>query len=115
MNQLFIELYLDEDVDVTIATLLRARGFHAITTQEAGQTGSDDARQLAYAVSRQLTLLTHNRIDFERLAETYFNSGKHHYGIIIAVRRPPYEILHRLLIILNTVTADEMKDQLRYI
>ncbi len=27
MNQLFIELYLDEDVDVLIADLVRARGF----------------------------------------------------------------------------------------
>ena len=115
MNQLFIELYLDEDVDVTIATLLRARGFQTVTTQEARQTSNDDARQLAYAISRQMTLLTHNRVDFERLAEAYFNSGKHHDGIIIDVRRPPFEILRRLLVILNTIAADEMKDQLRYI
>jgi hypothetical protein len=39
MNRLFIELYLDEDVDVFIADLVRARGFKAITTQEAGQIG----------------------------------------------------------------------------
>jgi hypothetical protein len=39
MNHLFIELYLDEDVDVLIADLLRARGFKATTTREAGQFG----------------------------------------------------------------------------
>ena len=32
-----------------------------------------------------------------------------------AVRHPPYEIVRRLLLILNQVTADEMQDQLRYI
>ena len=41
MSRLFIELYLDEDVSVFIAELLRVRGFKVQTTQEAGrkQTG----------------------------------------------------------------------------
>ena len=37
MSRLFIELYLDEDVDVLVAGLTRARGFQTITTQEAGR------------------------------------------------------------------------------
>jgi len=115
MNQLFIELYLDEDVDVLIADLLRARGFKAITTQEAAQLGSNDENQLAYAVKEQKTFLTHNRNDFERLAEAYLASDKEHHGIIIAVRRQPYDITHRVLTILNHVTVDEMKNQLRYV
>jgi hypothetical protein len=114
MKQLFIELYLDEDVDVLIADLLRARGFKVTTTQEAGQLGSGDEDQLAYAVIQQKALFTHNRSDFERVAEEYFAAGKEHHGIIIGVRRQPYEIARRLLAILNNVTADEMKNQLRY-
>ena len=114
MNHLFIELYLDEDVDVLIADLLRARGFKATTTQEAGQLGSRDEEQLAYAVTQQKTFFTHNRDDFERVAEDYFATGKEHHGIIIGVRRQPYEIARRLLAILNNVTADEMNNQLRY-
>lgn len=115
MSRLFIELYLDEDVDVLVAGLVRARGFHAITTQEAGQIRNNDAEQLAYAVNQQKTLLTHNRADFEALAQQYLTTGQTHYGIIIAVRRLPYEIVRRLLTILNHVTADEMENQLRYI
>ncbi len=42
MNKLFIELYLDEDVDVLVAELIRARGFSAMTTVEAGQLHNDD-------------------------------------------------------------------------
>lgn len=80
MNQFFIELYLDEDVDVLIADLLRARGFKATTTQEAGQLGSGDEDQLAYAVTQQKALFTHNRNDFERVAEEYFAAGKKHHG-----------------------------------
>jgi len=70
---------------------------------------------MACAVSRQETLLTHNRADFEALARTYLATGQSHHGIIIATRYPPYEIVRRLLLILNQVTADEMQDQLRYI
>jgi hypothetical protein len=56
VSRLFIELYLDEDVDVLVANLLYARGFAALTTREAGRLGSDDVTQLAYAVSLQKPL-----------------------------------------------------------
>jgi predicted nuclease of predicted toxin-antitoxin system len=115
LSRLFIELYLDEDVSVLVADLLRARGFGAITTQEAGRLGSNDTEQLRYAVSHSLAFLTHNRADFESLARQYFIAGQTHYGILIAVRRPPRELVKRLLAILNQVTADELENQIRYL
>jgi predicted nuclease of predicted toxin-antitoxin system len=115
VSRLFVEFYLDEDVSVLVAELLRARGFSARTTQEAERKSTRDEDQLAYAVSQQRALLTHNRDDFARLVEEYFTGGRRHYGIIIAVRRPPQEIARRLLIILNQATADEIEDQIIYI
>lgn len=115
MSRLFIEFYFDEDVSALAATLVRARGFAVTTTVEAGNRGNSDAEQLAHAVSQQQTLFTHNRADFERLAREYFAAGRTHYGIIIAVRRPARELATRMLGVLNQVTADEMKNQLRYI
>ena len=115
MSRLFVELYSDEDVSVLVAELLRARGFSVQTTQEGGRNGTSDEEQLSYAVSRRRTLLTHNRADFARLAEEYFTGGCKHYGIIIAVRRSPHEIVRRLLTILNQTTADEMEGQVIYI
>ncbi len=115
MSGLFIELYLDEDVSVLIAELIRARGFSAVTTRDAGQLGGDDTHQLAYAVRQQKAFLTHNRVDFENLATEYFETQQSHPGIIIAVRRSPYELTRRLVKILNHVTAAELKDQIRYI
>lgn len=115
MQQLFIELYLDEDVDVLLAQLVRARGFSAATTQEAGRLGATDEQQLIYAASQHWALLTHNRADFESLHQAFVASSREHSGIIIAARRSPYEIVRRLLLILNQVTADEMQNQLRYI
>jgi hypothetical protein len=62
VTNLFIELYLDEDVSVLVADLVRARGFTALATREAGHLHASDADQLAYAVSQRKTLLTHNYI-----------------------------------------------------
>jgi hypothetical protein len=100
---------------VLVADLLRSHGFEAVTTLEAGQLGKSDEEQLAYAVSQFKTMLTHNRADFEALAQDYFAAGRKHYGIILATRRSPYEIVRRLLTIINKVTADEMEGQLVYI
>jgi hypothetical protein len=108
MSRLFIELYVDEDVDVLIAQLLRVRGFIVVTTQGAGQLRNSEAEQLAYAVSQHKTLLTHNRVDFEALTQTYVAAGQPHDGIILAVRRPPREIARRLRRILNAVTASAL-------
>jgi hypothetical protein len=85
------------------------------TTREAEQGGSSDEEQLNYAVSRRITLVTHNRADFESLAREYFNSDMKHYGIVIAVQRPAHEIARRLLVILDQVTAEEIEDQIRYV
>ena len=115
MSQIFIELYLDEDVSVRLADLLRARGFVVNTTLEAGNLGHSDREQLEYAVDRKLTLLTHNRADFEALAVQYFSAGLMHHGIIVAVRRPARDIGARLLPILNSRTSDEIQNQLIYI
>ena len=115
MNSLFITLYLDEDVDVLLADLMKAHGFEATTTTGIGARGKSDAEQMAFAVSRDMAILTHNRSDFERLSQEYFSAGQSHAGIIIAVRRPVYDLARRLLVILNFVTADEMQNQIRYI
>lgn len=115
MNRLFAELYTDEDVSVLVAELLRVRGFSAVTTLEAGNLNASDEEQLEFAVAGQKIMLTHNRDDFVALAENYFATGQKHYGIIVAVRRPPQQIVARLLAILNQTTADEMINQLLYI
>lgn len=114
-EKLFLELYLDEDVSVLLAELIRARGFVAETTVEAGNLGKSDEEQLQYAINQEKVLLTHNRVDFENLAKEYFENGKNHYGIFIAVRRLPNQIAQRLLPILNERTSDEMKNQIVYI
>jgi hypothetical protein len=115
MTRLFVELYLDEDVDILVAELVGARGYSVVTTRDAGQLGNTDAEQLAHAVREQRAILTHNRLHFEALGREYLASGRSHSGILLANRHPPYELARRLFLLLNQVTADELKDQIRYL
>ncbi len=113
--KLFIELCLDEDISVLLAKLLRARGFEVITTLDAPMLGASDKEQLEYAIRKEKVLLTHNRLHFEKLYKEYSRGNKNHYGIIIATRQNEYITLKRLLKILDNISADKMKNQLRYI
>jgi len=115
VNELFIKFYLDEDVEVLIAELIRSQNFQAVSTDEVGRKGKSDSQQLEYAVSQNYAIVTHNRMDFEELARAYFFNHQTHRGIIISVQRQPHEIVERLLKILNDFTADEMKNQINCI
>ncbi len=113
--KLFIELYFDEDVSVLLAKLLLARGFDVITAKDAGMLGKDDPKQLRYATSQNRCILTHNRKHFENLHKRYLESGQNHSGILIANRRKAYDMMSRLVILLNKLTSDEMVNNLLYL
>lgn len=112
---LFAKIYLDEDVDILVANLLSARGLEAKTAREQEMLGRLDPEQLAFAVFERSCLLTHNRLDFEKLHNTYLSIDQPHAGILIAKRRNPYEIAERVAILLDTLTADEIANQLFYV
>ncbi|MBA3599714.1 MAG: DUF5615 family PIN-like protein [Acidobacteria bacterium] len=46
---MFVKTYLDENISVVVAEILRSRGFEAVTTQEAGNKGLSDEQQLEFA------------------------------------------------------------------
>ncbi|MEH2069998.1 MAG: DUF5615 family PIN-like protein [Nostoc sp.] len=76
---------------------------------------ASDKKQLAFAVSVERCILTHNRLDFEKLHTNYLINHQSHAGILIAKRRNPYEIAERIAILLNTLTANEIFNQLLYV
>jgi hypothetical protein len=59
--KLFADIYLDEDVSVLVAVLLRGRGLDAVTAVAEGMLGQDDSAQLARAASMARCVVTHNR------------------------------------------------------
>lgn len=115
MTRLFIHAYLDEDVDVLVAKLLRSRQFDATTTIDAGQAGREDEEQLQFATDRGMCVVTRNRSDFEELAGKWYAAGRSHAGIVIAVRRRPEQIAGRLSQLMDNVTADEIIGEIMYI
>jgi hypothetical protein len=112
---LFARLYLDEDVSARAAEMIVARGFDVLSTVKAERLGASDRDQLEFAASESRVLVTHNRRDFELLAQEYFANGLKHAGLVVAVRRPPRELTMRVLALLNRNTSDEFVDQIFYV
>ena len=61
------------------------------------------------------TVFTFNVRDFARLHGEYLAIGRHHAGIIVSDQLQTGVILRRLLKLLATRTAAEMRDLLEYL
>ncbi len=112
-TRLFVALYTDADVDQTLARQLRQHGFDALSARELGKYQLSDREQLEYAVAEQRAILSFNAKHFVPLFEEYWNTGRHHYGIIVSEQLPLGELLRRVLNLLNSVTAEEMTNNLK--
>jgi predicted nuclease of predicted toxin-antitoxin system len=115
MNKLFIELYLDENVSVIVARILRARGVSVLTTDECGNMGKTDEDQMKFAIDNELVLVTMDRIDFEKIAQDHFRRNIEHFGIAIIADNSPQIVAQRLNSLVDAYTADEMKNQIVYL
>ncbi|MCZ6801922.1 MAG: DUF5615 family PIN-like protein [Nitrospirae bacterium] len=89
-------LYLDEDVSVVLAAILRAKWFDLLTARDADHLGQSDLAQLTFGATSNRVLLSHNRMDFESLHREWLSAGKAHAGIIIARRRLPSDLAARM-------------------
>ena len=114
-TDLYIKIYTDEDVFGTVARALRDRGFDAVSTPEAGNLGLSDLEQLCHAVSQHRTILTFNVSDFIQLHTQFRENNQEHYGIIVCKRLHVSEIIKRMLLLLNGLLAEEMKNRLEFL
>ena len=75
----------------------------------AGMLGKSDPDHLEFATRDNRILITHNRLDFERLATAYWSQGMTHSGIVLAIRRADtYELARRLLPVLHRYDQDRL-------
>jgi predicted nuclease of predicted toxin-antitoxin system len=112
-DTLFISIYTDQHVLIELADVLRALGFNAQTTQEAGNEELTDSDQLAYATSQDMAILTYDIADFTTLAREWYEAGRDHAGIILSEpfnKREFGELLRQVLKLLDTLTADEIRN-----
>ncbi len=112
----YISLYFDEDIATEIVENLRHRGFDVLCARDTQRLSLTDETQIAFAVAQQRAIVTHNRHDFKKLHKSYLEKKLPHWGIIIVKRRRDSAIVvHKLLSILDSSTAAEFREQLRYI
>jgi hypothetical protein len=113
-----IRLLVDEDAQHRgLAPALRARGVDVTTAHELGLTGADDDSILARAVAEGRAIYTFNAGDYCRLHTQFVQQGREHAGIII-VPRQRYSVgeqLRRLFGLINTRSAEEMRNQLVFL
>lgn len=107
-------LYTDEDMSALVATLLRSRGFDVTTVPEQSTLGKTDSEQLKIATALRRCLITHNRVDFERLNLQYMAEDRRHFGIIVVPQKNAYEIAQRVSVLAIALTAIEIENQLLY-
>ena len=105
-----ISLYLDEDVTVLLAKVLRERGYDVYHVNEVERIRMSDLEQLDYAVGQKRAILTHNIRDYIKLSKTYQAQGKNHCGIIVSDQLPFGELLKRTLRFLSSYPNDSLKN-----
>ena len=74
-------VYLDENVNLQVAAILRAAGYDVTSAREAGMLHASDDRQLEYATSQGRVLYTQDQGDYRQLARRWAAEGRHHAGI----------------------------------
>ena len=56
-DDLFIRLYIDEDVHGDLGEALRLQGYNALTVNEAQRGGLSDSEQLAFATEQNIAII----------------------------------------------------------
>jgi predicted nuclease of predicted toxin-antitoxin system len=109
------KLHLDEHLSPRLAVQLRMHGFDVTSTREMGMLSDNDEVQLAFAAAEQRALVTCNHKDFAVLHQRYLDESKEHYGIILSTEETISTLRRRFLRLLNTLTAAELKNQMRWL
>ncbi|MEO0352728.1 MAG: DUF5615 family PIN-like protein [Cyanobacteria bacterium P01_A01_bin.15] len=114
-SRIFIQLYIDEDVHGSLGKALRQQGFDATDVHESQREGLSDLEQLEFAIQEERAIFSFNAADYIELHIEFLKAGKSHSGIIISKQRPLGETLQRLLKLLDQVSIDEIRNQLRWL
>ena len=105
--------YLDQHIHGAIASGLRQHGIDVLTAQEAGRCGLADADQLAFAMSQERVMVTHDT-DYLALAA----SGVAHAGIAwgdATKYRMVGPLLQMLVLLHGVADRDNMRNRVEYL
>ena len=109
------KLHLNENMSPRLASELRRYGFDVTSSQEEDMLATSDDEQLAFTALHQRAIVTFNTGDFSILHEAYRGASQEHWGIILSNRETIGVLLHRLLRLLNSVMAEELKNKIQWL
>jgi predicted nuclease of predicted toxin-antitoxin system len=109
------KLLLDEQIWKYLAKLLREQGFDVIHVNEVDLDATPDEKIMAYAVEKHRAVVTFNVRDYIPLAVQYFEDGKEHYGVVVSKELSQGELKRRVMKLLQSVTAEELMNAVRYL
>ncbi|HET9495144.1 MAG TPA: DUF5615 family PIN-like protein [Chloroflexia bacterium] len=113
-----VRLYLDEDaMDSDLVSALRLRSIDVTTVRDERRQGQTDEQQLHFATVQGRAIYTFNTKDFTALHSRFLQQGLSHAGIIVApkARYSVGEQMRRLVHLVDTLSAEEMKDRLEFL
>ncbi len=103
-----LKFYIDESVNIAVASGLRRRGVEALSAREAGNLGLSDKEQIEYAIKNNFVIVTHDD-DFLFLAEGFKHKG------IVYVHQQKYSIGELLIMLKLLWEIADSKDMLNHI
>ena len=117
MNEprLYIALYFDADIQFQITAQIEKHGYDVVHAHALKHSNWTDEQHLVFAAENNRALYTNNIQDFEPLYQKWWAARRQHSGIIVSPRWEAGVIVHRLLKLLNTLTADEMINNYKHL
>jgi hypothetical protein len=114
-----IRIYMDEDVmRGALVRAVRAQGIEVVTASDVSMEGDPDSRHLHYAAEHGLALFSYNIRDYRLLHTAFLEQGLSHAGIILLeqkLRLSVGEQMRRLVQLVDTLSAEEMEDQVVFL
>jgi hypothetical protein len=101
-----MKFYLDEDLSLKIADILRKNRVDARSAHEIGAVEASDLQQLAFAAKEKRCLVTRNRDDFIKLTLRFFNDHRPHHGIVIIPYTIPGDHFSRMAVLLKAFASN---------
>jgi hypothetical protein len=74
-----------------------------------------DEEILQFAIGEHRAVVTFNVRDFVPLAVQYYDDGKEHYGVVVSKEISHGELKRRVTKLLESVTAEELINAVRYL
>lgn len=113
-----LPLYVDHDTTRNaLVRALRSSGIDVLTAIEAKMEQAEDEEQLVFAAAERRVLYSFNVGDYMRLHTECTAQGRSHAGIVLA-KQQRYSVgeeLRRLLRLLSTRSADEMRTTVEFL